>query len=295
MAGWTKENLKHAVGLLKQGSNPAAAVYDSIGPDFFLAPAPGWLNLGLWEGPGDEAEAPVAVRRLVANLAESLPPGGVVLDVGNGLAAQDPVIADVARPARLLALNVTLSQLRAGRARLARAGAEAVAGDATRMPLRDGIADGVISVEAAFHFRSRIAFFVESRRVLRPGGVLVMSDIPTQRMPGSLPELAAALGQLRLWGLRPSAAATAERIASQARDAGFQDVRVQLCGDRVIDPALALTRRRLEGARDVPRTQRLVGLLFLRQVELLRRRGMIDYMLLRATAAGGAPSHLDRR
>ena len=55
MASWTKENLRHTVGLLKQGRNPAATVYDSIGPDFFLALAPGWLNLGLWEGPGDRA------------------------------------------------------------------------------------------------------------------------------------------------------------------------------------------------------------------------------------------------
>src|SRR5438552_5707133 len=102
MAGWTKENLKHAVGLLKQGSNPAATVYDSIGPDFFLALAPGWLNLGLWEGDGrDPAEAPVAVRRLVERLAADLPSGGGVLDVGNGLGVQDPVIAAAVRP-RLL-------------------------------------------------------------------------------------------------------------------------------------------------------------------------------------------------
>lgn len=284
---WTRENVRHGLAMLRQGRNPASAVYDSIGQDFFLAPAPGWLNLGLWNGPGDESEAPDAVRRLVATLAESLPKGATVLDVGNGLAAQDPVIAEVARPKRLLALNVTLSQLRAGRARLAQAGAEAIAGDATRMPLRDRIADGVISVEAAFHFRSRIAFFVEARRVLRPGGVLVMSDVPTQRMPRTLPELAAGVGQLRLWGLRPSAAASADQIASQARAAGFEDVRVELCGERVIDPALVLTRHRLETARGVPPTQRLAARMFLRQVELLRRRGIIDYVLLRARAPEG--------
>ncbi|MFL5766713.1 MAG: hypothetical protein ACJ758_02580, partial [Actinomycetota bacterium] len=97
MASWTKENLKHTAGLLRQGRNPAATVYDSIGSDFFLAPAPGWLNLGLWEGDGsDPAEAPVAVRRLVRRVAADLPRDGDLLDVGNGLAAQDPLIADVA-------------------------------------------------------------------------------------------------------------------------------------------------------------------------------------------------------
>src|SRR5919109_2420585 len=69
--GWRREHLRHVVTMFWQGRNPAASVYDAVGPDFFLALAPGWLNLGLWDGGGsDPAEAPVAVRRLV----ERLPP-----------------------------------------------------------------------------------------------------------------------------------------------------------------------------------------------------------------------------
>ncbi|HEY2803321.1 MAG TPA: hypothetical protein VGJ67_05320, partial [Actinomycetota bacterium] len=119
MTSWTKENLKHTAGLLRQGRNPAATVYDSIGPDFFLALAPGWLNLGLWEGSGDPEEAPAAARRLVETIAAELPKHADVLDVGNGLGAQDPVIAEVAEPRRLVAVNITESQLRAGRAAIA--------------------------------------------------------------------------------------------------------------------------------------------------------------------------------
>ena len=129
----------------------------------------GWLNLGLWEGDGcDAGEAPVAVRRLVREVAAPLPRGGDVLDVGNGLGAQDPVIAEVAPPRSLTALNITLSQLRR-RSRAARGGrrASAVNGDAyaDAVPRRRSF-DGVISVEAAFHFPSRAAFFAEALRVL---------------------------------------------------------------------------------------------------------------------------------
>src|SRR5215204_892427 len=87
MAGtWTAANVRHALGAFRYGRTPAATVYDSLGDDFFLALAPGWLNLGLWEGDGtDPPEAPLAVRRLVTRLAEELPTGGDVLDVGNGL------------------------------------------------------------------------------------------------------------------------------------------------------------------------------------------------------------------
>jgi erythromycin 3''-O-methyltransferase len=283
MTTWTKENLRHAAGMLRQGRNPAATVYDSIGPDFFLAPSPGWLNLGLWEGAGDPAEALVAVRRLVETIAEELPRGGVVLDVGNGLGAQDPVIARVAEPRTLVALNITESQLRAGRAELQEAHAFPVNGDAVNIPLRDGSVDGVISVEAAFHFSSRAAFFREARRVLRPGGVLTMSDVPAQRRPRTPAELLAGISQLRVWGLRPSAAASAQEIAAAVKGAGFTDVRTRLCGDQVIRPALRWARRALDEAEGVPPAQRAGARFFINQVGLLWRKGLIEYLLLRAS------------
>jgi erythromycin 3''-O-methyltransferase len=282
---WTREHLIHAARLLKQGRNPAAAVYDSIGPEFFLALDDGWLNLGLWEGDGsDSAEASVAVRRLVETLAADLPSGGTILDVGNGLGAQDPVIARAAQPSRLVALNITRSQLLAGREYLEEARAFPVNGDATRIPLRDGTVDGVISVEAAFHFSSRTRFFREAHRVLAPGGVLSMSDVPTERRPRGPAEALAGLTQLRVWGLKPSVAATADEIAAMARRAGFEDVEARLVGDRVIGPALRFVRRRLEnGDPEAPAAMRLAARVMLAQTELLWRNGVVDYLLLRAT------------
>ncbi len=181
--GWTSPHARHAAAMVIRGANPAARVYESIGSDFFLAVAPGWLNLGLWNGPGSEDEAEAACRRLVATVASRLPAGGVVADVGNGLGTQDPVIAETIRPRRLVAVNITEWQLAAGRDRLQEAAATPVVGDAARLPIAAGTVDGIISVEAAFHFRSRRAFFDECYRVLRPGGVLSTSDISVQRWP----------------------------------------------------------------------------------------------------------------
>ena len=284
-AGWTRENLRHGAAMLRYGRHPAATVYDSIGDDFFLALAPGWLNLGLWEGDGrDPAEAPVAVRRLVETVAAALPKRSAVLDVGNGLAAQDPVIAHVAATRSLIALNITHSQLVAGTERLTEAGAQAVNGDATRMPFADRSFDGVISIEAAFHFPSRARFFAEAFRVLRPGGVLTMSDIPTYRYPHGPRELVAAVSQLRVWGLGAHAAATPVEIVRRVEDSGFRDVRTDLVGERVIEPALRFVRDRLRTSRaEAAGSYRLAASIMLSQVELLWERGMIDYLLLRAT------------
>ena len=282
MTGWTGGHLRHAAAILRQGGNPAARVYESIGSDFFLAIAPGWLNLGLWQGPGTEDEAGEACPRLVRAIASALPAGGVILDAGNGLGTQDPLIASQVRPRRLLAVNITEWQLAAGRDRLREAAAAPVAGDAARLPVAAGTVDGIISVEAAFHFRSRAAFFAECARVLRPGGVLTISDIPVQRWPHTPAEALAGLTQLRVFGMRASAAMTAAQIAAAARAAGLADIEVTLCGEQVIAPAIRLTAARLARPTSAPAGQHAAAQLLLRQVDLLWRRRIIDYLLLRA-------------
>lgn len=283
LAGWTGEHVRHAATMIRQGANPAARVYESIGTDFFLAMAPGWLNLGLWEGPGSEEEAEEACRRLVATLASALPAEGVILDVGNGLGTQDPLIAGVARPGRLVAVNITERQLAAGRDRLREAGAAPVVGDAARLPVADAAVDGIISVEAAFHFSSRKAFFEECFRVLRPGGVLSISDIAVRRWPITPAEVLSGMTQLRVFGLRPSMAMTAVQIAATARAAGLADVEVTACGDRVIAPAIQVATARLATRLGAPAGQQEAARLLLWQVGLLWRRHIIDYLLLRAT------------
>ena len=95
-------------------------------------------------------------------------------------------------------------------------------------------------------------------------------------------ERLAGLTQLRVFGLRPSMAMTAGQIAAAARAAGLAEVEVTVCGDRVIAPALRLAAARLAGATAAPAGQQTAARLLLRQVDLLWRRQIIDYLLLRA-------------
>jgi len=282
MTGISRDNVRHALGMLRFGPRPAATVYDSLGSSFFLALDEGWLNLGLWEGDGtDPAEAPTAVRRLVREIAAPLPRGGALLDVGNGLAVQDVEIAAACRPVGLTALNITLSQLRAGAGVLAAAGARGVNGDACRMPFGAARFDGVISVEAAFHFPSRRVFFDEAFRVLRPGGVLTFSDVPVTRLPSNPREALAGVAMLRLWGIRRRDAATPGQVVDAVAAAGFVDVRSRLVGDRVIGPALRHVAHRL-GLGEGDRVQRVAAATMLHEAQLLWDRGILEYQLVSA-------------
>jgi SAM-dependent methyltransferase len=282
MLGITSANLRHLALLVRRGGRPVPVIYESLGDDFPLALAPGWLNLGLWEGSGDAAEAPVAARRLVEKLAEPLPKHGVVLDVGNGLGAQDPVIANVTHARRLVAANVTDWQLRAGRRWLEEAGAVPIAADATMLPIRDRSVDGIICVEAAFHFSSRAHFFAECARTLRVGGVLSMSDLSIDRLPDSFRTALWGLAGLRVWGLQRSAMVSADEIRGMAEDAGLKDVRISRVGNLVIDPAFEYMSRRLDSGSVEPGWLRTVARAFVNGWTQLRRAGHVDYILLEA-------------
>ena len=283
MPALSRANLRHLASLVRLGPNPAATVYDSLGGDFFLSPAPGWLNLGLWEGRGDPAEAEDAVVRLASVLAAELPSGSDIVDVANGLGAQDLVVRSVAEPRSLVAVNITESQLRSGRARLDEASAVPVVADATRLPLASDSADGIISIEAAFHFSSRLSFFREARRVLRPGGVLSMSDVSAERSHTLSPrEALAGLTNLRVWGIRRHSLMSADQIETALVDAGFVDVRVQDVSRRVFFPAIRFFRERLRTDRQGPLAYRWGSGILLRQCELLATREVMRYLLVHA-------------
>jgi SAM-dependent methyltransferase len=283
MRALSRANLRHLASLVRLGPNPAATVYDSLGGDFFLSPAPGWLNLGLWEGRGDPVEAEDAVVRLASVLAAELPSNSDIVDVANGLGAQDLVVRSVAQPRSLVAVNITESQLRAGRARLNEASAAPVVADATRLPLATGSADGIISIEAAFHFLSRHHFFSEARRVLRPGGVLTMSDVSAERTHTlSLREGIAGLTNLRVWGIRRRSLMSADQIETALVDAGFVNVRVQDVSPQVFLPAIRFFRERLRSDREGPLLYRWGSGILLRQWELLATRDVMRYLLVRA-------------
>ena len=109
-----------------------------------------------------------------------------------------------------------------------------------------------------------------------------MSDVPVQRAPRTPAEVVAGIGQLRLWGMRRGSAVGASRIARMAEEAGFEGVKIRLCAELVIDPAVDFLKRRLPYVEGFSRSQLAAIRVLMRHIELLRRNGVVDYMLLGA-------------
>jgi SAM-dependent methyltransferase len=123
--------------------------------------------------------AEALTERLVA--LAGIADGQRVLDVGCGFGGTVAHLNESYSDMDLTGLNIDARQLERARTLVtARPGNRVtfVQGDASghNEGLADGGFDRVMAVECIFHFPSRRRFFREARRLLRPGGRLVLSD-----------------------------------------------------------------------------------------------------------------------
>ncbi len=137
-----------------------------------------YYNVGDWQEAATLAQACAALVRRVAAPAQApgfVQPGDAVLDVGCGLGASSAELAHLFPHARVTGVNLSPAQVCSAQAAYPALGFCAM--DATRLALAGTSVRCIVSVEAAFHFQPRTAFFNEAFRVLQPGGLLLLSDM----------------------------------------------------------------------------------------------------------------------
>jgi len=152
-----------------------------------------YVHWGYWPDPGkarrDEQDFLAAMDRLNNELltAAEIRNGQSVLDAGCGFGGTIEAINKRHQSMSLFGLNidprqveVAMKQVRPGYDNSIRF----LVGDACAMPFQGSSFHRVLAVECIFHFPSRFQFLKEASRVLKPGGILVLSDFVPQFMGG---------------------------------------------------------------------------------------------------------------
>jgi SAM-dependent methyltransferase len=135
-----------------------------------------WLNLGLWPA-RTYAHAARALATHVGRAA-GIGKGAAVLDVGCGFGESLLLwLSDEFGAARAVGINASAAE--AASARLGGEAATVVCADGARLPAEyaDGSFDAVVSIDAAYHFRTRDDFLECAWSALRPGGRLATADV----------------------------------------------------------------------------------------------------------------------
>jgi ubiquinone/menaquinone biosynthesis C-methylase UbiE len=160
-----------------QASKIAAKYAPLVGIDQFGQGGPTdelqFWNYGLWnEGLDDPKEASEALlERLIGQLP---PPPARILDVAFGQGGSLRRLCAIYGEKNVVGINIADDQVR--RAKSAGLACRIMVMDAAKMSFEDESFDGILCMEAAFHFRTRSSFLRNAFRILRPEGRLVLSD-----------------------------------------------------------------------------------------------------------------------
>lgn len=138
-----------------------------------------YLNLGYWKNTNNVNKACEALIELVIEEAE-IQNQKKILDVGYGYGEQDIYIAQKFPELEIYGVNIIKNQVKIAQQRVDFTYLSNRVflgeGDAVNLPYQDASFDSTIAIESAFHFNTRHNFFKESYRVLKPGGLLCLTD-----------------------------------------------------------------------------------------------------------------------
>lgn len=249
----------------------------------------GYLNPGLWKEPRHGyVRAAEALVHLVCSTAR-VGTKSEVLDVACGTGTGILSIADKFAPRKIVGLDVSWPIVEIAWRKVAHHRATGLAevrhGTAMRLPWAGPNFSHVVCVDGARHFLSRERFFREAQRVLRPGGVLCLTDFLFARQPATFTERMLVRIAGDLLPVDGEAREDGETCRMKAFSAGFKQVTFRSIAADVLQGA----ENDLTRPETFKALARALGwfttygfLLARRALVSLHRRGIIDYVVILA-------------
>jgi ubiquinone/menaquinone biosynthesis C-methylase UbiE len=143
------------------------------------------VHWGYWDNPLTVPHSPEEFHRAAEAMLErmvrqsAIRNGMALLDVGCGLGGTINFLNNRYHDCTFSGINIDRNQLHMAK-QLATSGnhnaLHFIQGDACALPFCSDCFEVILCVESIFHFADRRRFFLECERILKPGGMLVISD-----------------------------------------------------------------------------------------------------------------------
>lgn len=269
--------LQAVLWTFRRNEHDVINLYNSLSPVMQLATGGDMLNFGYWNG---KASDPVAAQNdlcsLVGDMAE-LGSAKRLVDVGSGLAAPAALWKSAYSSLDISCVNINFQQLLAARQTNK---VSLLNATSTVLPFSDKSADRIVALESAQHFRPLDKFIKESRRVLEPGGLLVVAvPVLTRAHPFF------KLGILSwTWS---SEHYNLEYVNSTIEDNGFEVQDVRHIGHQIYEPLADYYVLNRSGLRErilkeYPSFLENILYRSLLKMRDVSRKGIIDYVIIKA-------------
>ena len=154
---------------LRRNEKDVINLYDSLSPVMQAATGGSMLNFGYWT---DKIKEPLLAQKNLCDFfgkLANLENAKTVVDIGSGLSAPAIFWRNNYERLNLFCVNINYNQLHFS---VPQKNIDFINSTSTKLPFANNSVDRVLALESSQHFKPFEGFISESKRILRPSGIL---------------------------------------------------------------------------------------------------------------------------